>query len=99
MASFINLPKYLQGPYKSLDMRWLRTQDCLREAEELGIKKVFVLTYAQGFFSKFNFEEVKKVKDEYIFLSTQLYKPYPVVGYIRIKEDIGLFPKAFIDTA
>ena len=29
MASFINLPKYLQGPYKSLDMRWLRIQDCL----------------------------------------------------------------------
>ena len=26
--------------------------------------------------------------DEYIFLSTQLYKPYPVVGYLRIKEDI-----------
>ncbi|MFN3946490.1 MAG: N-acetyltransferase [Aquificaceae bacterium] len=35
---------------------------CLREAKELGVKRVFVLTYAQDFFSKFNFEEVEKSK-------------------------------------
>ncbi|MEN3027891.1 MAG: N-acetyltransferase [Aquificaceae bacterium] len=35
---------------------------CLKEARELGIKRVFVLTYAQGFFSKFGFEEVEKTK-------------------------------------
>lgn len=33
---------------------------CLREANELGVKKVFVLTYACGFFSKLGFEEVEK---------------------------------------
>ncbi len=35
---------------------------CLREAKELGVKRVFVLTYAQDFFSKLDFEEVEKSK-------------------------------------
>ncbi|MFN3599270.1 MAG: N-acetyltransferase [Aquificaceae bacterium] len=35
---------------------------CLREAKELGVKRVFVLTYAQDFFSKLYFEEVEKSK-------------------------------------
>lgn len=35
---------------------------CLKEAKELGIKRVFVLTYAVGFFSKLEFEEVDKAK-------------------------------------
>ncbi|MCS7307920.1 MAG: N-acetyltransferase [Aquificaceae bacterium] len=35
---------------------------CLKEAKRLGVKKVFVLTYASGFFSKLNFEEVEKTK-------------------------------------
>lgn len=35
---------------------------CLKEAKELGVKRVFVLTYAQSFFSKLSFEEVEKVK-------------------------------------
>lgn len=33
---------------------------CLQEAKELGIKKVFVLTYATDFFGRFNFKEIKK---------------------------------------
>ncbi|MFN7065475.1 MAG: N-acetyltransferase [Aquificaceae bacterium] len=35
---------------------------CLKEAEELGVRRVFVLTYAQEFFSRFSFEEVEKSK-------------------------------------
>jgi amino-acid N-acetyltransferase len=38
----------------------LLVEKCLEEAEELGIRRVFVLTYATGFFAKFNFREVKK---------------------------------------
>ncbi len=38
----------------------LLVEKSLQEAEDLGIKKVFVLTYATGFFGKFNFYEVKK---------------------------------------
>jgi amino-acid N-acetyltransferase len=38
----------------------LLVEKCLEEAEELGIKRVFVLTYATDFFAKFNFREVKK---------------------------------------
>ncbi|RMH79972.1 MAG: N-acetyltransferase [Acidobacteria bacterium] len=35
---------------------------CIREAKELGISRVFVLTYAVGFFTRFSFEEVSKDK-------------------------------------
>lgn len=35
---------------------------CLKEAKELGIKKVFVLTYAVDFFRRFEFEEISKEK-------------------------------------
>lgn len=35
---------------------------CLGEAEELGVKKVFVLTYAKDFFSRLHFQEVDKAK-------------------------------------
>ncbi|MGC8852607.1 MAG: N-acetyltransferase [Hydrogenobacter sp.] len=38
----------------------LLVEKCLEEAKQLGIKRVFVLTYATDFFSKFNFREVKK---------------------------------------
>lgn len=38
----------------------LLVEKCLEEAEQLGIKRVFVLTYATDFFSRFNFREVKK---------------------------------------
>jgi amino-acid N-acetyltransferase len=38
----------------------LLVEKCLEEAEELGIRRVFVLTYATDFFAKFNFREVKK---------------------------------------
>lgn len=40
----------------------LLVEACLKEAEELGVRRVFVLTYVQDFFSKFNFEEVDKAK-------------------------------------
>jgi amino-acid N-acetyltransferase len=32
---------------------------CLQEAQQLGAKKVFVLTYKPGFFKKFGFKRVK----------------------------------------
>jgi amino-acid N-acetyltransferase len=32
---------------------------CLKEAEELGVKKVFVLTYNPGFFKKFGFRRIQ----------------------------------------
>lgn len=38
----------------------LLVEKCLEEAKHLGIKRVFVLTYATDFFSRFNFREVKK---------------------------------------
>ena len=40
----------------------LLVEACLEEAQKLGIKKVFALTYAQSFFSKFGFEELEKTK-------------------------------------
>ena len=33
---------------------------CLKEAEDLGLKKVFVLTYVPDFFKKLGFKEVNK---------------------------------------
>ncbi|MGB9873797.1 MAG: N-acetyltransferase [Hydrogenobacter sp.] len=38
----------------------LLVEKCLEEAKQLGIKRVFVLTYATDFFKRFNFREVKK---------------------------------------
>lgn len=37
-------------------------QTCLTEAEELKIKKVFVLTYQPAFFKKFGFKIISKTK-------------------------------------
>lgn len=48
--------------YRNMGLGTALVEACLREAEELGVKKVFVLTYAQGFFSKLNFREVEKSK-------------------------------------
>lgn len=48
--------------YRGMGIGTILVEACLKEAEELGIKKVFVLTYAQSFFSKLNFEEVEKTK-------------------------------------
>jgi amino-acid N-acetyltransferase len=33
---------------------------CLKEAKTLGIKKIFALTYAPGFFARFKFSEIDK---------------------------------------
>lgn len=33
---------------------------CLKEAESLGLRRVFVLTYAEGFFSRMGFRVVEK---------------------------------------
>lgn len=38
----------------------LLVQACLKEASELGIKRVFVLTYATGFFERFGFKVIEK---------------------------------------
>lgn len=46
----------LHGIGKSL------VRKCLREAEKLGIKKVFALTYRPGFFKKIGFKEIDKSK-------------------------------------
>lgn len=35
-------------------------KNCLQEAELLGIKKVFALTYNPGYFKKFGFQEIDK---------------------------------------
>ena len=35
-------------------------QTCLDEARELGLKKVFALTYKPGFFTKLGFAEIDK---------------------------------------
>ena len=43
---------------KGLGVRLVKI--CLKEAESLGVKEAFVLTYVPGFFSKLGFEEVKK---------------------------------------
>ena len=48
--------------HKGKGIGTMLVEECLKEAEELGVKKVFVLTYAQNFFSKLNFEEVEKIK-------------------------------------
>ncbi len=48
--------------HKGKGIGTMLVEECLKEAEELGVKRVFVLTYAQGFFSKLNFEEVEKMK-------------------------------------
>jgi len=48
--------------HKGKGIGTMLVEECLKEAEELGVKRVFVLTYAQGFFSKLNFEEVEKIK-------------------------------------
>ncbi|MEJ5338104.1 MAG: N-acetyltransferase [Aquificaceae bacterium] len=48
--------------YRGLGIGTMLVEACLKEAEELGVKRVFVLTYAQSFFSKLSFEEVEKIK-------------------------------------
>ena len=48
--------------YKGKGIGTMLVEACLKEAEELGVKRVFVLTYAHGFFSKLNFEELEKMK-------------------------------------
>jgi len=35
-------------------------KECIKEAKELGIKKVFILTYIPDFFSRFGFKKIKK---------------------------------------
>lgn len=35
-------------------------KSCLEEAKEIGIAKVFALTYSPGFFEKFGFKQIKK---------------------------------------
>ena len=37
-------------------------QRCMKEAKELGIKKVFVLTYIPDYFMKFGFKEVDRAE-------------------------------------
>lgn len=48
--------------HKGRGIGTMLVEACLKEAEELGVKRVFVLTYAHDFFSKLNFEEVEKIK-------------------------------------
>lgn len=48
--------------YKGIGLGSALVEACLKEAQELGIKKVFVLTYAREFFSRLNFQEVEKSK-------------------------------------
>ncbi|MDD5148383.1 MAG: N-acetyltransferase [Candidatus ainarchaeum sp.] len=43
-----------------LDIGTTLVRACLKEAKELGLKKVFTLTYVPEFFSKCGFKEIKK---------------------------------------
>ena len=38
----------------------LLVEQCLNEAREIGLQKVFALTYKVGFFEKLNFHEIEK---------------------------------------
>lgn len=40
----------------------LMVKKCLKEAKELGIKRVFALTYQPGFFRKLGFKDIDKAK-------------------------------------
>ncbi len=35
-------------------------RECINEARQLGVKKVFILTYIPDFFSRFGFQQIKK---------------------------------------
>ena len=37
-------------------------RECLKEAEELGVKKVFALTYRREFFKKLGFREIERAR-------------------------------------
>jgi amino-acid N-acetyltransferase len=50
--------KDMQGKGHGLEL--VRT--CIKEAKELGLKKVFTLTYKEGFFKKAGFKHVDKSK-------------------------------------
>jgi amino-acid N-acetyltransferase len=46
--------------YQGKDYGSLMVNRCLEEAESLGVKKVFALTYVTGFFSKIGFKQIEK---------------------------------------
>ncbi len=46
--------------YTNRGIGYKLVERCLQEAKELGIKRVFALTYAVGFFEKFGFSVVDK---------------------------------------
>ena len=46
--------------YQGKDYGSLMVGRCLEEALDLGVKKVFTLTYVTGFFSKLGFKQIEK---------------------------------------
>ncbi len=48
--------------YQRSGLGRLLVEKCLKEAKDLGIKKVFALTYQPGFFMKLGFKEIDKSK-------------------------------------
>jgi amino-acid N-acetyltransferase len=50
----------VMGDCHGNDFGTMMVKKCLEEAIELGVKKVFTLTYAMGFFSKIGFRQIEK---------------------------------------
>lgn len=52
----------VKGPFQNKGLGRLLVERCLREAKELGIKRVFVLTFIPDFFKDFGFKPISKNK-------------------------------------
>ncbi len=50
----------VEESYQKIGAGRMLVQACLQEAEQLGIERVFALTYVPAFFSKMGFMEVEK---------------------------------------
>jgi amino-acid N-acetyltransferase len=50
----------IREDFRGSDLGMAMVQICIREAREMGLKKLFVLTYVPAFFEKLNFKPVDK---------------------------------------
>jgi len=63
---------------------------CIKEAKELGIKKVFILTYVPDFFARFGFKKIPKSSLPHKIWSDCLKCPkFPDCDEIAMSLDIG----------
>ena len=64
--------------------------ECIKEAKELGIKKVFILTYVPDFFARFGFKKIPKSSLPHKIWSDCLKCPkFPDCDEIAMSLDIG----------